>query len=468
MAMLRTKTENGSVEGVRANNPLFTVFRGILFMAPPIGENRWRAPQPLASWDGVRKCDAFAATAMQPGFRGSRISVISEFYAVERPMSEDCMYLNIWTPAESPEEKLPVAVFFHGGGFITGMSYQQQFDGEGFNKRGVILVTIPYRLGIFGFMAHPELTNEASYYSSGNYGHLDQICGLKWVQRNIANFGGDPDNVTIFGQSAGAMSVNALCTTPLTKGLFHRAILQSGGGLNHGSFGSFSDNLARAEALGQHFLNFMGCASIAEARKLSEKELLDGATRYSQKKFFDTDVASPSGTYNRFAPIHCDGYLFPYNRGNMCLDGLHADVDYILGSTADEWRYMTCDNLAFAENQLRLGRKPAYLYYFSYIPPEAGKAKAHHSAEHHYVFQTLLRTSRPYTGLDYDMSNELADRWAAFFKCGDPNCPGYVRWTPYTKEKPQVLGITQIGRIMQPLPVNEAERLAAMQQLERV
>lgn len=124
--------------------------------------------------------------------------------------------------------------------------------------------------------------------------------------------------------------------------------------------------------------------------------------------------------------------------------------------------------MAFAKNQLRLGRKPAYLYYFSYIPPEAGKAGAHHSAEHHYVFQTLLRTSRPYTGLDYDMSNELADRWAAFFKCGDPNCPGYVRWTPYTKEKPQVLGITQIGRIMQPLPGNEAERLAAMQQLERV
>ncbi|MDO4514555.1 MAG: carboxylesterase family protein [Lachnospiraceae bacterium] len=468
MAMLQAKTDLGTVQGVRGNNPFFTVFRGIPFMAPPVGDNRWRAPQPAAPWDGVRKCDTFAPTAMQPAYNSDGGLIAAEFYGVERPMSEDCMYLNIWTPANSADEKLPVAVYFHGGAYTTGMAYQQQFDGEGFNKRGVIMVTIPYRLNVFGFMAHPELTAEAPYQSSGNYGLLDQVYGLQWVKRNIASFGGDPDNMSIFGQSAGAMSVNAMITTPLTKGLFHRAILQSGGGLSHGKLGSWSDNLEKAEQLGIHFLNYIGCASIAEARQLSQEKLLAEMMRYCKEKLFDSDTHYYAGGYTRFMPIHCDGYVFPQNRGNMCLDGEHADIDYILGSTADEWRYMTEDNLAFAENQLLLNRNPAYLYYLSDGPPGADAEGAHHSVEHHYVFQTMYRTRRPYKGFDFDLSNELADRWAAFFTTGNPNCPEYVKWTPYTKENPQVLGITQIGRIMEPLPVNEEERQNAMNQLKYV
>ena len=468
MAMLQTKTENGLVEGIRASNPFFSIFRGIPFMAPPVGENRWRAPQPAADWEGVRQCGVFAPIAMQPNYASEGGLIAREFYGVDRPMSEDCMYLNIWTPAESPDEKLPVAVYFHGGAFQTGMAWQQQFDGEGFNKRGVIFVTVPYRLNVFGFMAHPELTAEAPYHASGNYGHLDQVAGLQWVQRNIANFGGDPDNVSIFGQSAGAMSVNALCTTPLTKGLFHRAILQSGGGLSHGDLGSWSDSLAHAEQLGVHFLNYIGCSGIEDARKLTEKELLDAYIRYGKEKLFDTDNNMYAGGYVRFAPIHKDGYVFPDNRGNMVIDGLHADVDYILGSTADEFPYMTTDNLAFAENQLLLNRNPVHLYYFSYVPPGAEEEGAHHSVEHHYVFQTLYRTRRPYRGFDFDLSNELADRWSAFFKTGDPNLPGYIDWTPYTKESPYVLGITQVGRIMEPLPINDARRQLAMKQLEKV
>ena len=468
MAMLQAKTENGTVEGVRGANPFFTVFRAIPFMAPPVGENRWRAPRPLTEhWEGVRKCDVFAPTAMQPPYNSDGNLIATEFYGVERPMSEDCMYLNIWTPAERAGEKLPVAVYFHGGAFTTGMAYQQQFDGEGFNKRGVILVTVPYRLNVFGFLAHSELTAEASYHASGNYGHLDQIAGLQWVRRNIANFGGDPDNVSIFGQSAGAMSVNAMCTTPLAKGLFRRAILQSGGGLSHGSLGGWSADLRTAEKLGELFLEHMGCKTIAEARAKSSREVFDAFVSWGKEKRFDSDDNFYAGGYVRFTPIHKDGYLFPDNRGNMCIDGRHHDIQYILGSTADEWRYMTQDNLAFAENQLLLNRTPAFLYYFSYVPPGAEKEGAHHSVEHHYVFQTMYRTMRPYTGFDFDLSNELADRWAAFFKTGNPNLEGCVEWTPYTRETPQVLGITQVGRLMEPLPVNDAERAEAMKELER-
>ena len=463
MALLRAQTEYGTVEGVRANFPFYTIFKGVPFMAPPVGENRWREPQPAKAWEGVRVCDRFAPTAMQPPFASEGGLIAEEFYGVPMPMSEDCMYLNIWTPAKEAGEGLPVAVYFHGGAFTTGLSYLNCFDGEGFNKRGIIFVTIPYRLNVFGFLAHPELTAEAGYHASGNYGLLDQIAALRWVRRNISAFGGDPGNVSVFGQSAGSMSLNAMCATPLTRGLFKRAILQSGGGIQHHGFGAMNDTLADAERLGADFLAWIGAADIAAARQIPAEELLQRFMDWGKAKIYDTDDAVFAGGYMRMGPIAADGYLFPENKGDIYLDGMHADIDYVIGSAADEFRYMTADNLAFAENQIRLGRKPAYVYYFSYVPP--GAEGAHHSVEHHYVFQTILRSRRKYAGYDLDLSNELADRWSQFFKTGDPNLPGYTQWTPYTEESRQVLGITAQGQVMQELPVSDEERAIAEREL---
>ena len=470
MAMLQAKTEYGVVEGLRANNPFYTVFRGVPFMAPPVGENRWRAPQPAECWDGVKQCYLWKPTAVQPKYTFDGGLIAAEFYGIERPMSEDCMYLNIWTPAESPDEKLPVAVYSHGGGYSTGMAYQQQFDGEGFNKRGVILVTIPYRLNVFGFLAHPELTDEADYHASGNYGLLDMIWGLHWVKRNIANFGGDPDNISMFGQSAGAMNVNAMITTPLTEDIIKHAILQSGGGLNHGGMSPWGKDLATAEKLGKDFFDFMGVSSLKEAREMSTEQVFNAFQEFGGTERYDSDKSRYAGLYTRFCPIVNDGYVFPDNKGNMVLDGKHKHIDYILGSTEDEFRTMTADNLAFAKNQLNLGLNPAYLYYFSYVPPGAEQEGAHHSVEHHYVFQTLYRTMRPYNGFDCDLSNELADRWSAFFKTGNPNPEGkdYVQWTPYTKDNEKVLGIVKGGRKMIDLPIRKNELPWVDKDLEKV
>ena len=283
------------------------------------------------------------------------------------------------------------------------------------------------------------------------------------------HFGGDPENISLFGQSAGASSVNAMCVTPLAKGLFRRAILQSGGGLFHQDEKHYwNKDLATAEALGVRFLQYMGCGSVADARKLTGEQLLEGFMRFGKEPMPGLEENFYAGGYLRFYPLNRDGYVFPYNRGDMYLDGAHADLRYILGSTADEWRYMTQHNYAFAENQLKLHRTPAYLYYITYVPPGAEEEGAHHSVEHHYVFQTLLRSQRRYTGADYDLSNELADRWAAFFKTGDPNLPGYVTWAPYTENNRRVLGITSSGREMQNLGISEEELAAGQKELGSV
>ena len=210
MALLQVKTENGIVEGLPAGNQSVSIFKGIPFAKPPVGDLRWKAPQPAEDWDGVLLCHQFAPIPMQARFAsegGGNTLAAQEFYVIDFPMSEDCLYLNVWTPAKSDSEKLPVAVYIHGGGMETGYSYLNAYDGEAFAKRGVIMVTIAYRLGIFGFMAHPDLAAEDPHHSTGNYAIMDQVAALAWIHRNIAAFGGDPENVTIFGQSAGKISL---------------------------------------------------------------------------------------------------------------------------------------------------------------------------------------------------------------------------------------------------------------------
>jgi len=251
MALMKAVTAQGTVVGVRANNPGYTVFRGIPYAAPPLGELRFAPPQPAISWEGERLCDKWPNTCVQAA--GSFGHFTKEFYPVPKQMSEDCLYLNIWTPAQSAEDKLPVFFWIHGGGYMGGYSYEMEFDGEAMCKRGCILVSIEYRCNSFGFLAHPRLT--ARWGHSGNQGMLDQVAALKWVHENIAAFGGDAENITVHGQSAGAMSTKTLLTSPLCKGLLNRVIVQSGGGLN--DWLPFW-TMAQQEALGEELLSIAG------------------------------------------------------------------------------------------------------------------------------------------------------------------------------------------------------------------
>jgi|SRR5579859_6095126 len=212
------RVEQGQLAGAPGRNPGIQVYRGIPYAAPPVGDLRWQPPQPPASWQGVREAKKFGNACWQTPYPSGSI-----YQAKLPPLSEDCLYLNIWTPSRSATDRLPVMVWIHGGGFTRGSGVSDTYDGENLARKGVVIVTINYRLGIFGFFAHPGLTAESAHHSSGNYALLDQIAALQWVRKNITVFGGDPDRVTIFGESAGSWAVNALMASPLAKGLFHRA-----------------------------------------------------------------------------------------------------------------------------------------------------------------------------------------------------------------------------------------------------
>lgn len=480
MALLKVKTEYGVVEGLPAWNQAVSLFRGVPYAAPPVGSLRWKAPQPPQPWKGVRPAYNFGNISCQDrrSSEGGGDITANEFYCVDWPRSEDCLYLNIWTPAESSEEKLPVGVYLHGGGYGQGYGHLNCYDGEGFAKRDCILVTLNHRLGIFGYLAHPELTEEDGHHSSGNYGTLDMIEALKWIQRNISAFGGDPEKVTIFGQSGGGDKVKTLLASPLAKGLFRGAIMQSGGSLNR-----IRDEevlLSAAEKKGQAVLTHMGIHCIEDARKAAPKQLLAGIRSYTNQDFMAAlSLLTPN----------VDGYVLPDFTNNLFMKGDVPDIPVMTGCTSEEFlnkiedlpgreqaaRYSwglfgkgyeeeflraihydddpaaalgylrkevrsghrVSADIAWCENQLRLGRIPTYQYYVTVVPP--GADSAHHSVEHHYVFQTFPRSKRLYTGQDWDLSNQMADYWANFIKKGDPNGENLPVWHPYTKETPQAL-----------------------------
>ena len=464
MALLQANTEGGPVEGLPAGNQSITVFKGIPFAAPPTGALRWRVPQPVRPWTGVRKCWQFAPIAMQERFASEGGGIAAQdFYVRNFETSEDCLALNIWTPAESADEKLPVAVYIHGGGHTTGYSYLNCYDGEGFAKRGIIMVTIPYRLNVFGYLAHPLLREEEGGVS-GNFGIRDQIAALAWIRRNIAAFGGDPDCISIFGQSGGASSVQYLCSTPRAQGLFRRAVMQSGGGLR-APYNMWSESLEMAEKLGTAFFEYARFADLAAARACPADRLLALYAGFCTQKLDEREQPGlmKKGSYMRFTPC-VDSDIFPESPVSYCLHGRHPELSYMLGSTAGEGRGTTIANMAWAENELLLHRSPSYLYYFTYVPP--GADRAHHSVEHHYVFQTLLRSHRRYGGFDFELSNELADAWAAFFRTGNPNPQGSSAWQPYTQANRKVWEIgstrqmaaaplsgeewTEVGKLLKP------------------
>jgi para-nitrobenzyl esterase len=489
------QVETGALAGVAGRDPAVRVYRGVPFAQPPVGELRWQAPQPPLPWSGVRQADTFSAACMQQ-LVGAR-PPWTEAFMHQGTADEDCLYLNVWTAAPSADAKRPVLVYLHGGGFSEGSGSVAVYDGEALARKGLVVVTVNYRLGVFGFLAHPELTAASDHRASGNYGLLDQVAALRWVQRNIGAFGGDPGRVAVAGQSAGAMSVYLLTASPLAKGLFHRAIIQSGPGAL-AAFGMVSTrSMTRprtdAEQDGLAFARESGAASLRDLRALPAETLL---------------VARPGGPPRRFGPV-VDGWFLPdeptavYARGQQhdvpLLTGMNADeasafpgygtlaaVDFQrqarerYGDQADAFLRLypaTTDAEAGASQQQSLrdlglvalgrlvadraatGHTSAWLYLHQRgIPwpahPEFG---AFHTAEVPYVFNTLDLLDRPWTPLDRLLADRMSSYWVHFVATGDPNGTGLPAWPSATFPAPPFMVFDE-PLVARPLP--DADRWA--------
>ena len=490
LAIIETTVETGRVRGIRGNNQAFSLFLGIPYAAPPIGELRWRAPQPAPAWEGTLLAGEYREIPMQNRFpKGSFFQ--RESYPIELPMSEDCLYINVTTPAESSGERLPVALWIYGGAYRRGFANKLETDGEAFAKRGVVFVSFNYRLGAFGYFAHPDLRKEAVRHVSGNYGLQDQIFALEWVCRNIAAFGGDPERITVFGQSAGAMSAQMLTSTPITRGKIQRAIFESGGGLGGmtGPGQASSEPMEDMERRGEKFLSRLGVNSIEEARLLPAERILEGYTAFEQEIGIGIIPFCPA----------VDGYYLSKPLYQTVLDGDEHDIDYLLGCCSNEsstWmekpdrkdpeeavamlrgrygaeaepiiRELAADTPEGAEQYLlgqmtlkmyqgvlnwcdyraKTGKKASYLYMFTRDVPDHPFGGTYHSGEHMYIFRTIARSWRNYTGADYELSGQVCDYWTNFIKTGNPNGNGLSVWQPYTCDGENCMALDQKCHMM--------------------
>ncbi|REJ85866.1 MAG: carboxylesterase family protein [Acidobacteria bacterium] len=463
------RIDTGYVSGMASpHDETVTAFLGIPYAAPPQGDLRWKPPQPARPWPALYEAIVTGPACPQAPYPETSIYARS---ATDEEQSEDCLYLNVWSAADDPEEKRPVMVWIHGGALTRGSGALPVYDGTALAKKGVVVVTINYRLGALGFLAHPALSAESEQGASGNYGVLDQIAALRWVQRNIQSFGGDPGNVTIFGESAGSWSVNALVATPLAKGLFHRAIGQSGG-----LFGSMAvlrgaEDDDSAEAAGEKFAERAGAATLAELRAVPADRLVQ--------------LAGGPGAFQTRGVV--DGWVFPRDVRSIFEAGEQAAVPLILGSNADEAPSLLgpigpreisqlralltsrgmndeevdellviygveSDDLvlpAFYELmgdqmftwQMRTwarahasASQPVFLYRFTRVPPgEVGEQYgAYHAAEIAYVFDNLDRVpgTEP-AALDRELADTISGYWTAFARSGDPNHEGAPEWPRY-------------------------------------
>jgi len=452
------KLDSGQVAGTTRATSDMRIFKGIPFAAPPVGDLRWRAPQPAAHWGGVRQADAFGPVCMQNAGGGS-----------DQKVSEDCLYLNVWTGAKSASEKRPVMVWIYGGGYNTGSGSQPDYDGEALAKKGAVVVTINYRLGVFGFFSYPELTRESDRRGAGNFGLLDSIAALQWVQKNIAAFGGDPKRVTIFGESAGAGLVANLMVSPQAKGLFHRAIGESSSWTTAtiGRLGT----LAEAEQAGVKYADGLGAKSLAELRAKPADQILK---------------AGRGG-----GPI-VDGWSIPEDPGIVFAQGKQNDVPVLVGSNRDESFGATPANAAqyaeqshkrygdladsfmkvypgasdeqakdsaffagrdemvfvmrnWARMESKTGKSKAYVFFFTHQPPVQPNAKggkfgpgphgsAVHTSELPYVFNNL-RGPRAWTDVDRQVADTMSSYWVNFAATGDPNGKGLPKWIAYEDNK---------------------------------
>lgn len=483
----QVKTENGILEGVDESG--IKTFKGVPFAAPPVGNFRWREPQPVQNWDGVRKANKFGPRAMQ-------LPVFGDMNFRSDGMSEDCLYLNVWTPAKKGDEKLPVLVYFYGGGFMAGDGSEPRYDGESMARKGIVAVTVNYRLGVFGFFAYPELTKESPHHASGNYGLLDQSAALQWVQKNIAVFGGDPKKITIAGESAGSYSVSAQMASPLSKNIIAGAIGESGSLL-----GSATASLKEAETKGAEFATSLKANTLADLRAMPAEEVLK---------------ATATAGFGRF-PICVDGYFFTKSPIEIYEKGEQAHVPLLVGWNSQEMTYQwilqqdkpTLENYKKAVEKLykeksaealrvynasndeeveqvatdlagdrfigfstwrwsnmqsKTGGKPVYRYLYARprpkMRPEIGNATAGlaggvikdssvkkvpppppdkgavHSAEIEYAMGNLP-TNRVYDWQpeDYKVSEIMQTFFANFIKTGNPSGLGVPEWNPIDNSK---------------------------------
>lgn len=478
----QAQTANGVVEGITEPTGI-RAFKGIPFAQPPVGELRWKEPQPVKNWQGVRKANQFGPRAMQR-------AVFGDMRFLSNGMSEDCLYLNVWTPAKSDKEKLPVLVYFYGGGFIAGDGSEGRYDGESMATKGMVALTVNYRLDVFGFMAHPELTKESAHQSSGNYTYLDMAAALRWVQQNIAAFGGDPKRVTIAGESAGSIAVSGLMASPLSKGLIAGAIGESGSLLG----GLPPVPLAKGEEAGAAFAKSVGAGSLADLRAMPAEKLLEATGKPGTPRFSAT----------------VDSYFFPKPPMEIFAAGEQAQVPLLAGWNSEEMnarallgkepptpegyanavkklygdraeevlklypgsteeevmesatalagdRFLAYSTWKWADLQSKTGGgKPVYRYYYSRprpaMVPEMGNAApglaggvvkstdanavkvpptrgAVHSAEIEYAMGNLPKNKvYAWTPDDYKVSEVMQQFFANFVKTGNPNGAGLPNW----------------------------------------
>jgi len=458
-------TEAGAVRGARADG--LAIYKGVPYAAAPVGALRWRPPHPAIPWSGVRKADAFAPACMQTG-----VSMPGE---TPPTISEDCLYLNIWSPAKSAADHLPVMVWIHGGGWSNGSAAMPLYWGDRLARKGIIVVTIAYRLGPFGFLAYPELTAESPLHASGNYGLMDQIAALEWIQRNIGAFGGDPQRVTIAGQSAGAMAVSLLMSSPRAKGLFQRAIGESGGVFEPFQLAP-NYMLANAEQEGVAYATSLGAKSVAALRALPAAALLKGSA---------ASITHPV----------LDGMVLPQTPYDVFAAGKQNDVPILIGSNEDEARsladlknvtaanfeseleqhfaklpppivaaypYKTdaeakqaradlerdmrfgWDMWAWARLQAATGKSGVYYYHFTQKPPFPADSVyagwgASHYAELWYAFDHLDQDPWAWTTADRKLAAAMSTYWTNFVKSGDPNSAGLPAWPQYSASNAKVL-----------------------------
>ncbi|MDR6194508.1 para-nitrobenzyl esterase [Siphonobacter sp. BAB-5404] len=457
------------------------IYKGIPFAAPPVGPLRWKAPQAVIPWKGIRKCTQFGPSPMQAS--PAPFSMWSEEFLIpKQPIREDCLYLNVWTGAQSAQEKRPVLVWIYGGGFMGGGSAVPIYDGEAMAKKGIIFVSINYRVGNFGFFAHPELTQESGNHASGNYGLMDQIAALKWVQRNIRNFGGDPDRVTIAGQSAGSMSVNALVASPQAKGLFKQAIAESGA-----NFTSPHPSLAQAEEAGIKFMHSLEAASLEELRKKPAEAILkmDAGLRgpildgyilpEPIAQIFASHQQNPVSLLTGWneeegilrGPLlkaeDYQHYLYQQygSEGNAFLR--HYPASNEAEATKSQYELARdlifgVQNYAWANAQSRQGQ-PVYVYRFTRKVPGTGeyaKYGAFHTGEVAYAYDNLAFLHRPWQSTDRDLARIMSTYWLNFITTGNPNGKNVPNWPLYTTQDKKIINL---GKEVKAEVLPDAERL---------
>ena len=468
----------GELEGAATGMGSF-VFKGIPYAAPPVGDLRWREPKPAAAWTGVRDATKFGPACMQPE---SRLMGISH-----SEMSEDCLYLNVWTPSLKPPQSAPVMVWIHGGSFITGAGSQPGYDGSRLAQRDVVLVTINYRMGVFGYMAHPELTAESPNHTSGNYALLDQMAALRWVRENIASFGGDPRNITVFGESAGASSIAYIMASPLSKGLFDKAILESPGLLMsaepelHRDYRGITSMEAVGLAVGPHIVDLRALSADAlmeQSFAASKKLFGPGGTGHTRLRAA-TPLEDPNAVRLAWTPF-ADGYIVPDQLARLFAEGRFMHIPVMAGTNTNEgnlflthyhpvnadsfnaWveqAYAPCGKAVLSQYAPPSPATPdqihaaadrvltdslflygtfsvarsthGYLYRFTRVSPRAQKLGlgAYHSSEIAYVFGRTLNAPDDYTEVDRKLSDQMMTMWVHFARTGDPRLMLSSGWT---------------------------------------